>query len=270
MLSLLSETDYIDEQDFIPSPQARSELVVEHLQSFERRMTKIRKEVAAIMAACLIKGSFFNNIVREEQIKNRTRSENVQPGDIMFCPRLYANTFNTSKSLVRLIFLGESRQSGVFKKIGKWCPDSLISREISDLYFVCKGQRNMVFENIWRPSFRMHEIIQDVSIQNTSLNFGNEPTTKMLQEFMQNCHEGKEEYENMLGVGGVSYFQEPAAESESGEPDPIFGEPNLELGETDQELGEPAQDLGEAVREKVEPPRSKYGRKLQKVQRYTP
>ena len=255
LLSLLSQQDYIGEETFVPNPKARSELVVEGLKSFEERINKMRKNVAAILTSCLIESSFFNTIVREEKIKHRTKSEDVKPGSIMFCSKLFAHCFDTSKSLIRLIYLGESRQTGVFKKIGKWNAESLITRELSDLYFVCHGKQDVIFENKWTPTFRMHNIITSLETQTSNLVFGNEPSVQEIEEFMKKSNDLPEEgYKELVGVREACEFQ---AE--------LQGPPGEEGGggEEDGDAGVEGQGAEEQVFKY-----SKFGRKLKTVRRF--
>ena len=200
LLNLLGRADHHDGDLGGLDPKAKTNIVVADLERFEQRMLVIRQEVAHILADALIQPSFFETLTKEEKVKRRERSNNVQITDIFFCPILYARTFHTGRSLLRLIVLNDARTGGVFAKAGPPGKSRLITRDLSYLYFVCKGTRDTVLESDWTPSFKLREIFQQAG-PDTGMSFGNAPTEQEITEAWEPNIESDEDYDQWMGVG---------------------------------------------------------------------
>ena len=254
ILSLLSQQGHTaTESEFVPQAMPRSELVIADLENFEKRINKIRIEVAATLTSCLIEPAFFNTIVREEKIKNRMESEEIQTGSIMFCPKIYTKCFNVTRSLLRLVFMGETKQTGVFKKIGKWAIDNLVSRDFSDLFVVCKGNREIIFENQWKPTFQLSSIFQDLHTPKSDLMFGSDPNMTEIQHFLKESENTTNvTFDTLLGIDKSSSLQESAPELGAQEAsDPLH----------EEEKGPKCQQNNSQVR-------TRYGRQVKQVERF--
>ena len=251
LLNLMAEAAGQEKIQFAPQPLARSEEVIQNLQRFEKRMFQIRTDVAMILIDSLIKPSFFHKIVREEKIKRRAKSDQILPGDICFCPKLYKSTLHITRSLLQVMYVGEGRQSAVCRKTGKWSKNSVVTRDFSDLFFVTKGTRDVIFDNQWTPTFQLKQVLSEGHFSETNLTFGSCPDKSEVEECLRkNSASEEQKYEELMGVtlGGGNYFQdEPELAEEGG------------LHQEDQGEGNIAQQV---------PKYSRFGRKIIRPSRF--
>ena len=244
-------------------PEAESDTVIEQLEQFEKNMIKIRTDVAYILIDSLILPSFFEKLTSDEKVKRRIKTKEIMLSDIFLCPLLFAKTFHTAKSLLRLVYVNDAKTGGVFAKTGKPRKDRLVSRDFSYLYYICEGSRNTILGKRWRPTFNIKKILREI-FPSENVSFGIDPGNQEIEEVLNFRSESDEEYDFWIGnrqtrsrssspgpnelEGGEEYGQGAEGDERGAEGD----------GEEEEDSGVP-QNTGEQVFF------SRFGRKLQKT-----
>ena len=213
-------------------PQASSDVVINQLQSFEEKMAKIRREVAFIILDTLIYPSFFEKLTSDEKVKKRTKSSQVRLSDIFLCPILFAKTFNTAKSMLRLVYINDAGTGGIFTKTGKPRKDRLVSRDFSYLYYICEGTRDSILSDRWRPTFKLSKILENVG-PDESLNF-EEPQREEIEKQRDSPPDVDLEYDTFMGNGPQSWVADGAVEG--GEEDDGGREEETEGSDTGENI----------------------------------
>ena len=246
LLSLLGQTLEQNEDLLIPEPEAKSDVAIENLSQLEERLKRLRKEIGFILADCLLNNSIFEDIVREEKVKIRKRASEVATGDVFFCPKIFQTHFNSSQSLIKLIRMGDAKTSGVFTKTGKPGVSKYLTRDFSDIYFICEGNRDYVFENDWKPSFRLGAIFKENLSENEHMQFDPNPQQEEIEECLKKQKEVENNYDEYIGSQHLSVGQR---EPEEGQERPWTGKT-------------PQVDADERVT------RTRYGRTVKKTNFY--
>ena len=215
ILNLMGRQCADGDQEFDFRPQAKTETVVEELCNFEQKMLKIKREVAYILADSLIEPSFFEQMTREEKIKRRNWAENLKIGDIFFCSHLFSLSFDTTRSLLRLVYLNDAKTGGAFVKVGKHTRERIVTRDFSYLYFVCPGNNNIIFSEKWRPSFNIKQIFENACL-GENISFEDDPSQEEISEAQLKCREN-DNFEAWMGFPVAGEGQEIlAGEEEDG------------------------------------------------------
>ena len=240
-------------------PQARADAVVDQLERFEQNMIRLKTEVAHILVDSLIMPSFFENMTREERVKRRTQAREIKLSDIFLCPVLLAKTFHTTKSLLRLVYINDAETGGVFAKTGKHRKDRLVTRDFSYLYYICKGTRDTVLGDRWRPTFNVQEIFKGIDADD-SMCFEADTGEKEIEETLRLQSEDDAEYHRWMGNSPHRLEPlSPGLEELEEEGSAGADEEGEDGGEGEEEDRGVDQDPGEQVSF------SRYGRKLRKT-----
>ena len=116
-----------------------------------------------------------------ERIKRRGDDLQLSPGSVFLCPHLFSSSFNTTKSITKLLEVNDDGSGGVFQKTDKLTRNSFLSRSFSDLYFITAGADPLP-PSPWIPTFSFRDILKDEPVELTEGFPGQESSLALLEK----------------------------------------------------------------------------------------